>query len=304
MTFIEFCMAHGIVIDRPPRIGHWERYPTQTHPNKRNGAVKWMGDHGFLQDHAAHAEVIFWREDRPQKIDVRVMRQAINEAEKERQKLQEKAAMLASTIVNKCVTGRHPYLVKKGFPKEKGLIWCHDKTEHLVIPMHDERNNLVGLQTINNDGEKKFLYGQKTRGSNFILGRGGMSVLCEGYVTGLSVREAMRHLKHNWQIHVCFSAHNLVAVAKRLRPGLVVADNDKSGAGEKVARQTGWRWWMSDTQGEDFNDYHLRLGIFQASKGLFDLLYPERRKVHTVQCFNAAITARKLIDQGHADIKR
>ncbi|NDG27160.1 MAG: hypothetical protein EB120_08300, partial [Proteobacteria bacterium] len=61
MDFIQACQVHGILIDTLPPFGVWKRYPTETHPRKRNGAVKWMGDHGFIQDHAKDTEVIVWR---------------------------------------------------------------------------------------------------------------------------------------------------------------------------------------------------------------------------------------------------
>ncbi|MFM2134454.1 MAG: hypothetical protein RL156_1735 [Bacteroidota bacterium] len=298
MTFIEFCCAHGIIITHPPRLGVWERFPTESHPKKKNGAVKWMGDHGFLQDHAVHTEVIFWREDKPIKIDPRVTMQALTQAQEERKRLQENAAMRASMILNRCVYGRHDYLRKKGFPDEKGLIWCHDQTEHFVVPMYDELNRLIGMQTIDAEGNKKFLYGQRTKGAEFIIGRQGPDILCEGYATGLSIRAAMQSLKHLWKIHVCFSANNLLTIASRLKPGLVVADNDKSGTGETIAKKTGWPYWISPTVGQDFNDYHQEHGLFRAASNLWRSLYkraPENRR--DPDTFASSIKCRQLSDQ-------
>lgn len=299
MSFIEFCMANGIIIDKPPRIGVWERYPTETHPRKRNGAVKWMVDYGFCQDHAVHTEIQFWRADAPIKIDSRLIQKTISEADTERRKLQENAAMRASMIMSRCLFGRHDYLSMKGFPDEKGAIWCHDKTEHLVVPMYED-SRLIGLQTIDRDGGKKFLYGQKTGGASLTIGREGTDVLCEGYATGLSIRAAMLALKNQWRIHVCFSAGNLGKIASRLRSGFVVADNDESGTGERVARKTGFNFWMSDQKGEDFNDYHRRAGLFAASQSLFKSMHQVRGN-HTgnTDTFRQAIEARKLSHQGH-----
>lgn len=295
MDFIEFCQAHGIIIDRPPRLGHWERYPTETHPRKRNGAVKWMGEYGFVQDHAVHVDVLLWKVAKDVRIESKVVSSAIRQADEERARLQENAAMRASMIANRCLIGRHDYLRSKGFPDEKGLIWCHDQTEHLVVPMYDDRERLVGMQTIDASGNKRFLYGQKTSGANFVIGRQGMNVLCEGYATGLSIRAAMQALKHVWKIHVCFSANNLVTISRRLAPGFVVADNDESGTGERVAKQTGWRYWMSDKKGEDFNDTHRRVGLFGAAKSLWQSMYSVRAEhPRNVDTFSAAINRRKL----------
>lgn len=304
MTFTEFCQAHGIIIDKPPRLGVWERYPTEAHPRKRNGAVKWMGDYGFLQDHAIHTEVQFWRTDKPVKVDAKLTRLAIQHAAEERRKLQESAAMRASMIVNKCVIGRHDYLKRKGFPDERALLWFNNHVERLVVPMHDDMNRLVGLQLIDEFGGKKFLYGQQTSGANFVMGRGALNVLCEGFATGLSIRAAAQALKHDWRIIVCFSAGNLLNVSKALKPGLVVADNDKSGTGERIARETGWRYWLSDTVGEDFNDTHQRVGLHQSAQSLWGLLYPGRGgSVSSQQRLVDAISLRKVGEKGHSCLK-
>jgi hypothetical protein len=50
--------------------------------------------------------------------------------------------------------------------------------------------------------------------------------------------------------------------------GIVIADNDTNQTGESVAKVTGYPYWISDTVGEDFNDYHIRVGLFKASQSL------------------------------------
>jgi putative DNA primase/helicase len=60
----------------------------------------------------------------------------------------------------------------------------------------------------------------------------------------------------------------MVKVAAALPAGLVIADNDESGTGERVAKQIGWPYWMSDTQKEDANDCHRRAGLFRFSQSL------------------------------------
>jgi putative DNA primase/helicase len=91
----------------------------------------------------------------------------------------------------------------------------------------------------------------------------------------------MQSLKHIWRIHICFSANNLLNVASRLKPGLVVADNDASGTGEAVAKKTGWRYWMSPKAGQDFNDYHQEKGLFAAAQSLWRSMYPGTAKNRT-----------------------
>lgn len=61
-------------------------------------------------------------------------------------------------------------------------------------------------------------------------------------------------------------------VAGKIPNCLIVADNDTSGTGQKIAVKTGKPYWLSDTVGEDFNDYHRRVGDFVASQSLKKLL--------------------------------
>jgi hypothetical protein len=60
----------------------------------------------------------------------------------------------------------------------------------------------------------------------------------------------------------------MLKVAEGLVDGLVIADNDASLTGENTAKKIGWKYWISDTVGEDFNDYWKRVGMFKASQSL------------------------------------
>jgi hypothetical protein len=46
--------------------------------------------------------------------------------------------------------------------------------------------------------------------------------------------------------------------------------------GESIAKETGKPYWLSDTVGEDFNDYHMRVGLFKASQTLKKLLVQQK----------------------------
>ena len=145
----------------------------------------------------------------------------------------------------------------------------------MVIPMRVD-GHLVGCQLINIDGTKKFLYGQRTSMAEFVFDNKGVHILCEGYATALSIRKALKNMKKRYTIHVCFSAGNMVKIASSIeKPGVVVADNDESGTGERVAKEIGWPYWMSDVVGEDYNDAHQRLGLFKVA-------YPLARLVDSV----------------------
>jgi putative DNA primase/helicase len=262
MDLIDFCRAHGIIIDAPPPIGYWKRYQTVDHPRKRNGAVKWMGDHAFVQNHATDTEVSIWKPDSINESQRRDYSRMAAQAEQEKVRTQEKAAIKAKELLNGSVLATHPYLKSKGFPEEQG--WVNDKK--LIIPMRID-GELVGCQVVDADGGKKFLFGQKTANASFDFDNKGKHYLCEGYATALSLRHALRSLKRNYVIHVCFSAGNLLKLAQKFG-GFVIADNDESGTGERVAKQTGLPYWMSDVVGEDANDAHQRLGLFKFTQSL------------------------------------
>lgn len=199
-----------------------------------------------------------WRgEGRAERVDhaaVRARRR--QEAADERRRRME-AQRKALTMIRQATMQSHPYLARKGFPKEEALVL----NGLLVIAMRDvDTYQLNSVQTIDESGAKKFLAGGKAKGSVFVLGNRGESYLCEGYATALSVRAALQSLYRQARVVVCFSAANLAFVAKRVR-GFVVADHDASGTGEKYAMQTGLPWWMPPDVGQDANDYMLAHGV-------------------------------------------
>ena len=261
MDFISFCRGHGIIIDQTPPIGVWKRYRTEDHPNKKNGAVKWMGTYGFVQNHALDTAVSVWQSDKP---DDHKFKQFIQAATDKVQFMQDKAAKKAGWILNQCELFTHEYFVRKGFPDEKGNVWFKDDQKILVIPMRIG-NRLGGCQMISETGEKKFLFGQKTSGASFTFDNHGPNFYCEGYATALSLRMILKSMKRRYTIHTCFSAHNLAKLAK---DGYVIADNDASGTGEEVAKRTGLNYFMPPDLGDDFNDYHRKVGILKAGLAL------------------------------------
>ena len=268
MDFIEFARSHGIIIHDLPPLGVWRRYPTEDHPRSRNGAVKFMGDVGFVQNHATSTVVSIWKPDSPITTKVKSTYLAsIRNAEDEQRKKQHQAMQKAVGMLNGSGLSTHPYLEAKGFPDEQGNVLWQAGKPVLLIPMR-VGGNLVGLQQIDEDGVKKFLYGQRTSNAVFTFDNKGMNVLCEGYATALSVRLAFKQMKQRYTLHVCFSAGNMAKVAAGLEPGLLIADNDASGTGQRVAEESGWKYWLSDRVGEDANDTHRRIGLFQFTQSL------------------------------------
>lgn len=284
MDFITFARLHGVIIDHLPPAGQWKRLPTDDHPKKRNGAVKFMGDHGFVQNHATMVNVAMWqpdRDDQAPQIDHAAVARSIAAQEKKRAEDQKRAASKAAWILGQCTSESHEYLVAGGFPDVMANVWRRQNddgeghTKLLVVPMRVD-GHLVGCQLINEDGTKKFLSGQRTRDAVFVFDNRGPPILTEGYRKALAVRKVLVSLKQRYRLIVCFSAFNMATVAKALPESFLIADNDAptvnapeaGGMGLKVARESGCRYWIGEEQGLDFDKYLRNVGVFRASQAL------------------------------------
>lgn len=258
MTFDAFARAHGLLIRDLYADGRIHRCPTVDHPRDRNGAFKWTGEWGWVQNWAEHAEPIIYR---PEGVPLEVVKRdmaAMRQADRQRR---ENAARTALEVVRRSTFGPHPYLAAKGFPDEQGLV---DTDGRLVIPMRDgaRYGRVNSVQWISPEGEKKFLTGGTAKGSVFVIGSGVECWLVEGFATALSVRAALASLYRQARAVVCFSAGNLTHVADLLTgPRFVFADHDASGTGQRAAEATGLPWVMAPEVGQDANDYHLAAGV-------------------------------------------
>ena len=120
----------------------------------------------------------------------------------------------------------HAYLSIKGVNAYGVRV---DANGALLIPMRDTAGKLHSLQTIQPDGDKRFLSGGRVKGCYHAIGRpkGGRLIVCEGYATGASIHEATGDA-----VAVSFNAGNLESVATALHrkyPDLVLivgADDD------------------------------------------------------------------------------
>ena len=249
MDFYRFAETHGLII-KDLIMDRWVRVPTIDHPTKRNGAYIFQGSRGAVQNWALHEKPIIWK-DKYAKHDPQ-LHIRVKKAVEDQSVRQDKAAKKAAWILNNATKDTHPYLAAKGFPDEKGYVF----DGKLVIPMRID-GNLVGCKMIDAEGKKKFLYGQKTKGATACFDNKGLPILCEGYATALSIRRTLKKSMTRYCIHVCFSAGNLIEVAKRFPECVIVADNDPVGV--RSAKKTGKPYWVSPNIGEDFNDYELRI---------------------------------------------
>lgn len=267
--FIAFARAHGLLLESVV-ADRWVRVRTEDHPKKKNGSYKFLRTVGWVQNFATMQAPAEWRSgteaDAPQ-IDHAAVAASM---ERERRRIAEgrvRAAKQAQELIAKGRNAEHAYLAAKGFPEERGIVIDRDGQTVLVVPMH-AGGAVVGCQLIGEDGQKRFLPGQQSKGATFTIGS-GPPIWCEGFATALSVRAALRKATLKASVVACFSANNLQQLAQR---GVVIADNDASATGQRAAEATGLPYWMSSETGEDFNDYHQRVGLFRASQDLKRLL--------------------------------
>jgi putative DNA primase/helicase len=149
----------------------------------------------------------------------------------------------------------HQYLVAK-------RIQAHGARRYrdaLVIPIYDESNQLVNLQFINADGNKRLLSGGKKKGCYSTLGEPTETILiCEGWATGASLHESTEHY-----VVVAMDAGNLKPVGEIVRSQypsskiIVCADHDTVGIEKATvaAFACNGLFIAPPMAGQDFNDY-------------------------------------------------
>jgi phage/plasmid primase-like uncharacterized protein len=283
-AFIAFARAHGVEIDasKLDDSGKLRRCGTTEHPRTKNGAYLFDGRSGFVFAWDGEGRAIGFND--PNARELSPQEQARRDAKRqivrdEQAILHRKAAEWAARLLTLAKPAEHNYLHRKGFKTAQGLVLPDGE---LFIPMRDVRSNgLVGAQIVQwlpeeMRWEKKFLYGMRSRGACLRIGpaRAREQVLVEGFATGLSVEAAIRQMKLNAAVLVCFSAHNLRAVAERTEGRrYVIADHDAAQsdpvkavqnpgeAGQRAAIATGLGWAVPETVGADANDLHMAEGL-------------------------------------------
>ena len=274
----------------------WRQFPAQPRDIGVGSLYHEAKKHGWTPEFDARPDPVPKRDPRREE---RKAEQAQRSAERS-----EEAAERADYIVRAAIPTRHPYLMRKGFNRHVPTLrnvgvrrtevrgdpveqlryndWTlasspagrvkNDSVDLIVLPMRLWHGDLTSIQFIDADSHKWFLSGGATRASVLRLGRSSHRWYCEGYATALSVVDALSLLHKHDEVVVCFSAHNL---RRSSRHGLVIADNDASGTGEKAARETGLPYWMPPEEG-DADDYRQRHGLRALATQLLDLTHSVR----------------------------
>ena len=213
--------------------GRIRRCDTEAKPGRRNGWFVLHPDgHGTWGDWASGGSEALghWRDERATVDPAALARQqALVSKIRERERAARVQAIRGArqfwNVKARPVRQLHPYLSGKGLVA-KGTAGLRACDGWLVIPVMF-RGSVISVQRISESGEKLFWPGAPVKGGHYLLDRPGaaVTVLCEGFSTGLAVYQSMRHAR----VVVAFDAGNLQPVANELRPtGSVVfaADND------------------------------------------------------------------------------
>lgn len=290
MDFVTFARAHGLEID-PGKFYPSEkirRCGTVDKPRGTAGAYMWDGERGFVYNWSEEARAQWFEDPKAQRWTEEEKRawSRRREAGKARQEdSYRQAARKAQVLMDSSTLATHPYLHIKGFPEQKGMVlpthqvWDSETQDHrtvenvLLIPMRSLTGELMGVQEIwwedaQRSYVKQMMPGMRARGAVLRLGdkEAPETCLVEGYSTGLSVLAAMRSVGIRASVLVCFSAHNMEVVAQTIRgKTYCFADNDrhKTSQGEKSAKATGLPYCVSDIDGYDANDVHLKQGLMK-----------------------------------------
>ena len=169
----------------------------------------------------------------------------------------------------------HPYLVRKHIEPHGIKI---DRAGRLVVPVIDQHGEILSYQTIDAEGNKRFLKGGKIEGGFYEL-RGNRKIVFvgEGFATCASIHEAT-----GYTVMVAFDCGNLAKVAKSAKemfPSakiVIGADNDQWTEGNpgvtKGRAAAGLVFGeivypifsesdMTDNKPTDFNDLHCLQGL-------------------------------------------
>lgn len=198
---------------------------------------------GYFQDHKTGISKTWRSGNGYQSVSYALIKQ-INKAKLQREaeirQRHQAAAIKAVNIWNRSKPileqSEHDYLVRKHVQPHGARLYG----DALVISIHNESDQLINLQFINSQGEKRFLSGGRKRGRFHIIGELSQRILiCEGFATGASLFE-----NSGQRVVIAFDAGNLLPVAKNIRelapPDteiIICGDNDLSGIGQTKARE-------------------------------------------------------------------
>ncbi|WP_300379598.1 hypothetical protein [Henriciella sp.] len=283
----EACEKVGICVPRNTKPGIWAKSPVVGKAKSNtSGRVLIFDDRqgGVAHNWANGLQEIFKLNGQGRSRLSDKERREIAERQRERQRRQqeqyEAVSRICTAIVQDCEATTHPYLERKGFPNEVGLVHenplkhfpASNLGESLMRAMPDLGQPLLivpgrigktitTVQFITPEGEKKNILGGKMDGASHRIATGRETWVAEGIATALTLRAALKLLGRSATVLSAFSTANVAKVASEHPGAIIAADHDKPveqfdglGTGEYYARRSGHVWAMPPVRG-DFNDY-------------------------------------------------
>lgn len=239
-TFTNTMLNAGIVT-RDPIIDDGKLHRIHVEGDKRgtkNGAYILFQNGGWFQ-HFSTGVTGKWSangKNAPLSKEIRLQIEADRKQRQlEMQQRHEQAAKKAQSIwFHALPVSNHSYLTKKKIQAHNARI----SNGALVIPIYSPNRELVNLQFIDSEGNKRFLSGGKKKGCFSVIGKPTETVLIgEGWATCATLHEHTQNF-----VVVAMDVGNLETVAceiKKLYPMaqiIVCGDNDASGVGQLKAR--------------------------------------------------------------------
>lgn len=245
------CAEVGIVYRDIPADGRFHETDIEGDPRgKGDGRIKFFldGAGGVAINWKGGETLPFFADDGRTLTDAelrernRKRQEAIKQADADEAARHASATKKALPIVEKATpaTAAHGYLQRKGIGPHGALLHSDGR---LILAMQIGKE-LYSIQFIAADGTKRFLPDGRVKGCYFLIGTAaeaketGALLICEGFATGASIREAT-----GLPVVVAFNAGNLLDVAKFIRSKLpdvqiiIAGDFDASGTGQKAATE-------------------------------------------------------------------
>ncbi len=279
------CAAVGIAVPRRVEAGRWAKSPViGKAASNTSGRVMIFDDRkGGIAHNWANGQQQIFRLDGENADTAPSLRR---DPEKERRQQEEQAEVgrVCQAIVRSCTQEVHPYLARKGFPAELGLVHANPRQclpngklgeaiasamldgPCLIIPGRIGKE-ITTVQFITADGAKKNILRGIMSGASYRIAAGRQTWVCEGIATAMSVSAGLKLAGVSATVLCAFAASNVAKVASAIPGAFIAADHDKPvealgglGTGEYYARKSGCKWVQPPSFG-DFNDMHQADGL-------------------------------------------
>lgn len=206
------------------------------------------------------------------KIYADLIRDAKAKAETERATMQDDAAKRAKELYNSGSkkAANSEYLERKKIPGLFGATsQLEDSGRTVYVPIYDVDMDIRGLQRIYENGDKRFITGQKNHGNFALVGtldNAELAYLCEGWATGVTI-----HMATGKPVICAMSATNLLPVARNIKkkwPSLnLIICGDSDDVGKAKAQETAEAimtravFPSCPQGGTDFNDLYIETSL-------------------------------------------